>query len=213
MTHDVVLSCTLLSHAVLCAAVQWCIKAKVTRKGLMRSFSARGGGGGETKVFDVDLADAMVRGLGLPACIDRSWAAHSDASLLDRCSRQGCAVGCCLKVLVLFVGAVAMPGAQHTHPFTHLCFLARWFFLLKHMLAFFLLQGTHIQGSFWRESADKFYDSLQEDKVRVVVCSTSRALPHAQPGHQPNKQPVLVRAACKCWQRVDRQGNIHTFCP
>jgi hypothetical protein len=36
------------------------------------------------------------------------------------------------------------------------------------MLVFYPPQGTQIQGSFWRESADKFYDSLQEDKVRVV---------------------------------------------
>jgi hypothetical protein len=27
------------------------------------------------------------------------------------------------------------------------------------------LQGSQIQGSFWRESADKFYDSLEEGKV------------------------------------------------
>lgn len=29
----------------------------------------------------------------------------------------------------------------------------------------FTPQGTQIQGSFWRESADRFYDSLQEGKV------------------------------------------------
>jgi hypothetical protein len=39
--------------------LQWCIKAKVTRKGLLRSFNR--GGGPETKIFDVELADAMVR--------------------------------------------------------------------------------------------------------------------------------------------------------
>lgn len=39
---------------------------------------------------------------------------------------------------------------------------------IQHMLVFYPPQGTQIQGSFWRESADKFYDSLQEDKVRVV---------------------------------------------
>jgi hypothetical protein len=57
------LCCAVLCSALLCFVLQWCIKAKVTRKGLMRSFSARGGGGGDTKVFDVDLADAMVGGL------------------------------------------------------------------------------------------------------------------------------------------------------
>lgn len=60
----------------------WCIKAKVTRKGTLRSISR--GAGGETRLFDVELADAM---------------------------------------------------------------------------------GTQIQGSFWREAADKYFDSLQEDKV------------------------------------------------
>lgn len=31
------------------------------------------------------------------------------------------------------------------------------------------LQGTQIQGNFWRESADKYYDSLEEGKVRRAV--------------------------------------------
>jgi len=38
--------------------LQWCIKAKVTRKGTLRSISR--GAGGETRLFDVELADAMV---------------------------------------------------------------------------------------------------------------------------------------------------------
>lgn len=44
--------------SALCVCMQWCIKAKVTRKGLMRSFGA---GGAANKVFDADLADAAVR--------------------------------------------------------------------------------------------------------------------------------------------------------
>lgn len=33
-----------------------------------------------------------------------------------------------------------------------------------------VLQGTQIEGSFWRESADKFYDSMEEGKVRSWLC-------------------------------------------
>jgi hypothetical protein len=33
-----------------------------------------------------------------------------------------------------------------------------------------VLQGTQVEGSFWRESADKFYDSLEEGKVRSWLC-------------------------------------------
>jgi hypothetical protein len=33
-----------------------------------------------------------------------------------------------------------------------------------------VLQGTQIEGSFWRESADKFHDSLEEGKVRSWLC-------------------------------------------
>lgn len=38
------------------------------------------------------------------------------------------------------------------------------------------LQGTQIQGSFWREAADKYFDSLQEGKVcQGGVTGTSAA--------------------------------------
>lgn len=50
--------CVCVSACCVCVCAQWCIKAKVTRKGLMRSFGA---GGAANKVFDVDLADAAVR--------------------------------------------------------------------------------------------------------------------------------------------------------
>jgi hypothetical protein len=54
-----ILTCCLCWLCFVVLFLQWCIKAKVTRKGLLRSFNR--GGGPETKIFDVELADAMVR--------------------------------------------------------------------------------------------------------------------------------------------------------
>lgn len=42
------------------------------------------------------------------------------------------------------------------------------------VLCWLCLQGTQIQGNFWRESADKYYDSLEEGKVRAVAGRVGR---------------------------------------
>lgn len=54
--------CRLCLHVFVCWCwlLQWCIKARVTRKGLMRSIGR--GGGAQTNIFSVELVDAQVGG-------------------------------------------------------------------------------------------------------------------------------------------------------